>query len=128
MQLQQKVQQLYELDEILQEESDNLHLLQRDKEDIEGALAELNLKFATDRVQSESFVTTKKIQHSLEVELSKIHHQLAANSRVFFFVIISCQIKADHFHQRHLYFIILFVQFYLSEIGTNRFGQFTSGT
>lgn len=80
--MQQKVQQLYELDEILQEESDNLHLLQRDKEDIEGALAELNRKFATDRVQPESFVTTKKIQHSLEVELSKIHRQLAINSRV----------------------------------------------
>lgn len=80
--MQQKVQQLYELDEILQEESDNLHLLQRDKEDIEGALAELNRKFDTDRVQPDSFVTTKKIQHSLEVELSKIHHQLAINSRV----------------------------------------------
>lgn len=82
--MQQKVQQLYELDEILQEESDNLHLLQRDKEDIEGALAELNRKFATDRVQLESFVDTQKVQHSLEVELSKIHNQLAINSRVIF--------------------------------------------
>lgn len=82
--LQQKVQQLYELDEILQEESDNLHLLQRDKEDIEGALAELNRKFATDHVQPESFVDTQKIQHSLEAELSKIHSQLAINSRVIF--------------------------------------------
>lgn len=70
------------MDQILQEESDNLQLLQQDKADIEGALAEIKRKFTTGRMQPDSFLATKKIQHSLESELSKVHHQLAINSRV----------------------------------------------
>lgn len=76
------MQQLYELDQRLQEESNNLQMLQQDKDDIENALDELNHRFATNEILPETYLTTKKIQHSLELELSKVHNQLAENSRV----------------------------------------------
>lgn len=81
---QNKVQQLYELDQRLQEESNNLQMLQQDKYEIESALDELNQRFATTDMLPETYMTTKKIQHSLELELSKVHNQLAENSRVSF--------------------------------------------
>lgn len=76
------MQQLYELDQRLQEESNNLQMLQQDKDEIENALEELNHRFATNEMLPETYMTTKKIQHSLELELSKVHNQLAENSRV----------------------------------------------
>lgn len=76
------MQQLYELDQRLQEESNNLQMLQQDKDEIENALDELNQRFATTEMLPETYMTTKKIQHSLELELSKVHNQLAENSRV----------------------------------------------
>lgn len=76
------MQQLYELDQRLQEESNNLQMLQQDKDEIENALDELNHQFATNEMLPETYMTTKKIQHSLELELSKVHNQLAENSRV----------------------------------------------
>ena len=79
---QNKVQQLYELDQLLQEESNNLQILQQDKDEIEGALDELNHRFATNDMLPENYMTSKKIQHSLELELSKVHSQLAEHSRV----------------------------------------------
>lgn len=82
IELNSKVQQLYELDQRLQEESNNLQILQQDKDEIEGALEELNRKFATNQMLPEHYVSSKKIQHSLQLELSKIHSQLAENARV----------------------------------------------
>lgn len=79
---QNKVQQLYELDQRLQEESNNLQMLQQDKDEIESALEELNQRFATSNMLPETYMTTKKIQHSLQLELSKVHNQLAENARV----------------------------------------------
>lgn len=73
---------MYELDQRLQEESNNLQMLQQDKDEIESALEELNQRFATSNMLPETYMTTKKIQHSLELELSKVHSQLAENSRV----------------------------------------------
>lgn len=80
--IQNKVQQLYELDQRLQEESNNLQVLQQDKDEIESALEELNQRFATTNMLPETYMTSKKIQHSLELELSKVHNQLADNARV----------------------------------------------
>lgn len=59
-------------------------MLQQDKEEIENALDELNHRFATNDMLPENYVTSKKIQHSLEMELSKVHSQLAENARVRF--------------------------------------------
>lgn len=73
---------MYELDQRLQEESNNLQMLQQDKDDIECALEEINQRFATCNMLPETYMTTKKIQHSLELELSKVHNQLAENARV----------------------------------------------
>lgn len=76
------MQQLYELDQRLQEESNNLQILQQDKDDIENALDELKHRFATNNMLPENYVASKKVQHSLEMELSKVHAQLAENARV----------------------------------------------
>lgn len=78
---QSKVQELYELDQLLQEESETLHILQRDKEDIEGALDELKRKIAADNLTQNMKLSSKKKQNSLEQELSRVHYQLAANSQ-----------------------------------------------
>lgn len=59
-------------------------MLQQDKDEIEGALEELNRRFATNEMLPDTYMTTKKIQHSLELELSKVHSQLAENSRVIY--------------------------------------------
>lgn len=73
---------MYELDQLLQEESNDLQMLQQDKDEIEIALDELNRRFATNDMLPENYMTSKKIQHSLELELSKVHSQLAENARV----------------------------------------------
>lgn len=78
------MQQLYDLDQRLQEESNNMQMLQQDKDDIENALDELNHRFATNDMLPQDYVASKKIQHSLEMELSKVHSQLAENARVRF--------------------------------------------
>lgn len=69
------------MDQLLQEESETLHILQRDKEDIEGALDELKRKIAADNLTQSMKMTSKKRQNSLEQELSRVHYQLAANSQ-----------------------------------------------
>lgn len=79
---QNKVQQLYELDQRLQEESNNLQILQQDKYDIESTLEELNIRFATNQVLPENYIASKKIQHSLQLELCKVHSELAEQARV----------------------------------------------
>lgn len=73
---------MYELDQLLQEEANHLQMLQQDKDEIEAALDELNRRFSTNDMLPENYMTSKKIQHSLELELSKVHSQLADNSRV----------------------------------------------
>lgn len=80
---QSKVQQLYQIDKLMQEESGTLQALQRDKENLEKALATLktrilsregNMPVPTD--------TARQQQHTLERELSRVHQLLAANSKV----------------------------------------------
>lgn len=74
--LQSKVNQLYHLDQLLQQESGTLQSLQRDKEDLERALGGLRQRLPlTDNA--------RKQQHALECELSRVHQLLAENSKVF---------------------------------------------
>lgn len=73
---------MYELDQKLQEESNNLQILQQDKFDIESTLEELNHRFATNQVSAENYTTSKKIQHTLQAELCQIHSELAEHSHV----------------------------------------------
>ena len=82
--VQSKVQQLYQIDKLMQEESGTLQALQRDKENLEKALATLkthvlnreggNMPMAMD--------TARQQQHTLERELTRVHQLLAANSKV----------------------------------------------
>lgn len=79
--LQAKVNQLYHLDRLIQEESGTLHALQHDKEEIERVLGGLRNRF------SEGFDDPAEVEHArrqqfvLENELSRIHTLLARNSR-----------------------------------------------
>lgn len=81
--LQTKVQQLYQLDQLMQEESGTLQSLQRDKENLERALGGLR-----SRLQSGgggpplAMEAARKQQHALERELSRVHQLLAENSKV----------------------------------------------
>lgn len=82
--MQSKVQQLYQIDKLMQEESGTLQALQRDKENLEKALATLkthvlnreggNMPMAMDNARQQ--------QHTLERELTRVHQLLAANSKV----------------------------------------------
>ncbi|XP_049837019.1 uncharacterized protein LOC126281829, partial [Schistocerca gregaria] len=81
-QLQAKVQQLYRLDRLLQEESSTLQSLQQDKELLERALAGLRHKLQNNShfspVEVEHF---RKQQRALERELSRVRLLLAHNSK-----------------------------------------------
>ncbi|KAF5288662.1 hypothetical protein FQR65_LT11975 [Abscondita terminalis] len=79
--LQTKVQQLYQLDQLIQEESETLQSLQQDKEEIEKTLGGLRhrlIKGFKDPVEIEQ---ARKQQIILENELSRVHSMLAQNSR-----------------------------------------------
>lgn len=80
--LQAKVRELYQLDQLLQEESGILQSLQRDKEDLERALGGLRVRIHDSNATPLALEAAKKQQHILERELSRVHHLLAENSKV----------------------------------------------
>uniref|UniRef100_A0A182JM62 PH domain-containing protein n=1 Tax=Anopheles atroparvus TaxID=41427 RepID=A0A182JM62_ANOAO len=84
VELQSKVQQLYQIDKLMQEESGTLQALQRDKENLEKALATLKTR-VLNREGGGSMPmpmdTARQQQHNLERELSRVHQLLAANSK-----------------------------------------------
>ncbi|XP_050313192.1 uncharacterized protein LOC126748184 isoform X5 [Anthonomus grandis grandis] len=81
IQLQEKVRQLYQLDSLIQEESRNLHNLQRDKGDIERALGGLRNKLQKGLNTPEEIDQARRQQYILENELSRVHLMLAHNSK-----------------------------------------------
>lgn len=82
MKLQAKVQQLYQLDKLLQEESETLQSLQHDKEKIEKALGNLRYRLNLSQHNPKELEQARKQQFMLEKELSKVHLMLAQNSKV----------------------------------------------
>ncbi|XP_015600576.1 uncharacterized protein LOC107270247 isoform X5 [Cephus cinctus] len=80
-QLQAKVQQLYKLDRLLQEESGTLHSLQQDKEILEKALGGLRHKLQGSRSNPAEVERYRKQQLLLERELSRVRLLLAHNSK-----------------------------------------------
>ncbi|XP_044257649.1 uncharacterized protein LOC123006857 isoform X2 [Tribolium madens] len=81
LQLQEKVQQLYQLDKLIQEESGTLQNLQQDKEDIERALGGLKNRLNKGFSDPAEIEEAKKQQVNLENELSRVHLMLAQNSK-----------------------------------------------
>lgn len=79
---QAKVRELYQLDQLLQEESGVLQSLQRDKEDLERALGGLRARIHDNNATPMALEAAKKQQHILERELSRVHQLLAENSKV----------------------------------------------
>ncbi|KAM8705207.1 hypothetical protein ACLKA7_009634 [Drosophila subpalustris] len=79
--LQAKVRELYQLDQLLQEESSILQSLQRDKEDLERALGGLRTRIHDNNATPMALEAAKKQQHILERELSRVHQLLAENSK-----------------------------------------------
>ncbi|KAL0273170.1 UNVERIFIED_CONTAM: hypothetical protein PYX00_005908 [Menopon gallinae] len=80
-QLQAKVQQLYRLDRLLQEESGTLQSLQQDKELLEKALGGLRHKLQINRSNPVEADRYRKQQKLLEKELSRVRLLLAHNSK-----------------------------------------------
>uniref|UniRef100_W8BG47 Pleckstrin homology domain-containing protein n=2 Tax=Ceratitis capitata TaxID=7213 RepID=W8BG47_CERCA len=79
--LQSKVHELYQLDQLLQEESGTLQNLQRDKEELERALGGLRARIQDTSGPPIALEAAKKQQHMLERELSRVHQLLAENSK-----------------------------------------------
>lgn len=79
--LQEKVQELYQLDRLIQEESSTLQSLQQDKEDIERALGDLRLKINKGLNDPAEIEQARKQQAVLENELCRVHSMLAENSK-----------------------------------------------
>lgn len=78
---QEKVQQLYQLDRLIQEESGTLQSLQQDKEDIEQALGGLRRRFNKGLNDPAEIEHARQQQIMLENELSRVHLMLAQNSK-----------------------------------------------
>ncbi|GFG38455.1 hypothetical protein Cfor_11205, partial [Coptotermes formosanus] len=76
-----KVQELYRLDRLLQEESGTLQSLQQDKELLEKALGGLRHKLQGRRASPAEAERYRKQQRLLEKELSRIRLLLAHNSK-----------------------------------------------
>jgi len=85
--LQEKVDRLYDLDQLMQEESGNLLHLRQDKELLEKALGGLRHKMqgAHSPAEEERY---RRQQHVLERELSSVRSVLANNSKVTLLIII----------------------------------------
>ncbi|XP_018325988.1 uncharacterized protein LOC108737573 isoform X2 [Agrilus planipennis] len=79
--LQAKVQQLYQLDKLIQEESETLQGLQHDKEEIERALGGLRNKLTKGFNDPAKIQQVRKEQMMLENELCRVHAMLAQNSK-----------------------------------------------
>lgn len=80
-QLQDKVQQLYQLDRLIHEESKQLQNLQQDKEDIEHALGGLRRRLNKGLDDPAEIEHARQQQIILENELSRVHLMLAQNSK-----------------------------------------------
>ncbi|GLH08906.1 Uncharacterized protein GBIM_14042 [Gryllus bimaculatus] len=80
-QLQAKVQELYRLDRLLQEESGTLQSLQQNKELLEKALGGVRHKLEVARANPAEAERYRKQQKLLERELSKVRMLLAHNSK-----------------------------------------------
>lgn len=82
--LQEKVDRLYDLDQLMQEESGNLLNLRQDKELLEKALGGLRHKMqgVHSPAEEERF---RRQQHLLERELSSVRSVLANNSKVMYY-------------------------------------------
>uniref|UniRef100_A0A8D9AGS6 Pleckstrin homology domain-containing family A member 7 n=1 Tax=Cacopsylla melanoneura TaxID=428564 RepID=A0A8D9AGS6_9HEMI len=80
-QLQAKVEQLYHLDRILQEESGTLQSLQQDKEMLENALGSLRHKMHGVHASPAEVERYRRQQRLLERELSRVRSILAHNSK-----------------------------------------------
>lgn len=78
---QKKVQQLYQLDKLIQEESGTLQNLQQDKEDIEQALGGLRHRLNKGFNDPAEIEHARQQQIQLENELSRVHLMLAQNSK-----------------------------------------------
>ncbi len=76
------MQQLYKLDQLMQEESGTLQTLQRDKEELERALLGLRSKMQNENAPAVAVEAARRQQHILERELSRVHLLLAENSKV----------------------------------------------
>lgn len=81
--LQEKVDRLYDLDQLMQEESGNLLHLRQDKELLEKALGGLRHKMQGVHSPAEE-ERYRRQQHVLERELSSVRLVLANNSKVIF--------------------------------------------
>lgn len=79
--LQEKVQELYQLDRLIQEESSTLQNLQQDKEDIERALGDLRQRINKGLNDPAEIDQARKQQAVLENELTRVHSMLAENSK-----------------------------------------------
>ncbi|XP_073994467.1 uncharacterized protein isoform X3 [Rhodnius prolixus] len=79
--LQAKVEQLYRLDKLLQEESGTLHSLQEDKGLLERALGGLKNKLQTVHGNSAETEWYRRQQRLLERELTRVRSILALNSK-----------------------------------------------
>lgn len=79
--LQEKVQELYQLDRLIQEESSTLQNLQQDKEDIERALGDLRQRINKGFSDPAEIDQARKQQMMLEKELTRVHSKLAENSK-----------------------------------------------
>lgn len=73
---------MFQLDQLLQEESGTLQSLQRDKEDIERALGGLRVQLQNGEETPIALEAARRQQHTLERELSRIYQLLAENSKV----------------------------------------------
>lgn len=76
------MQQLYQFDQLMHEESGTMQSLQRDKEDLERALGGLRKRLHEGHGPPQALDAARKQQHTLERELSRVHQLLADNSKV----------------------------------------------
>lgn len=125
---QSKVQQLYQLDQLLHEESGTMQSLQRDKEDLERALGGLRKRLHEGHGPPQALDAARKQQHTLERELSRVHQLLADNSKVvkvplnflfcFCVIIIICMLALHGLiHSNHVGELLIIIAFLLE----NRF-------
>ncbi|XP_063704263.1 myosin-13 isoform X2 [Culicoides brevitarsis] len=81
VELQNKVKQLDDLDQLLHEESSTLQTLQKNKEGIERAISGLQCQLQNNNTSNGALEAAKKQQQVLEEELSHVHKLLAENSK-----------------------------------------------
>lgn len=114
---QTKVHQLYQLDQLMHEESGTLQSLQRDKEDLERALGGLRKRIQDGNGPPQIIEAARKQQHTLERELSRVHQMLADNSKVvkvpsrrrFLLFLFLCVLVQQRIINKIFFIIIVFI-------------------